>query len=114
MAKYFNNNIKHLRTIRGLSQEEVSNGSGIERSVLSRIENAKIETSIDNAWKLSSFFKVPIDILISRDLRLEENVVLDENHKLDLVIQDKSKDLTEDGKKALINIIDNLSSIDNK
>lgn len=106
MAKFFNTNIKFLRKRKKLSQEDVAEGSGIERSILSRIENNKIDTSIDNAVKLSTYFGIPIDILIGKDLRLEENVILDENHKLDLLIMDKTKELSEEDKKKVANIID--------
>lgn len=114
MARYFNKNIKYLRKQRRISQEELSVATGIERSILSRIENDKIETSIENAYKLSAFFDIPMDQLLGKDLVYEENVMLDESHILDSIIMNKSKELTEDDKQKLINIIDTVFDNENK
>ena len=111
---YFYKNIKYIREQRNLSLQKMAELINVNASTISRWENNNMGVTVENAFQISNALKIPIADLVCKDLRLEENVILDETHKLDVMIQDKSKELTEDGKKALINIIDNLSSSDNK
>lgn len=74
MAKYLNENIKYLRTKNGVSQQELANKVGIDRSTISRIENNEIDTTIDNAVKIAEALNIPLLDLIGRDLRIEDNI----------------------------------------
>jgi transcriptional regulator with XRE-family HTH domain len=111
---YFYDNLKFIRERKKLSMEKFGELINQSSANVSRWENKNNGITVDVALDVAQRLGYPLGELIEKDLRVEENVILDENHKLDIMIQDKSKDLTEDGKKALINIIDNLSSIDNK
>lgn len=111
---YLNTNIRKLRTLNNESQEELGKVLNKGATAIGNYEKGIRNPDYIDLYKIAKHYRVTIDDLVKKDLRFEENIILDENHKLDIMIQDKSKDLTEDGKKALINIIDNLSSIDNK
>lgn len=111
---YIYSNLKYIREKLKMSKNAFAEKLDINVSNISRWENKKNGMSLDTALDISEKLHIPLPDLIGNDLRLEENVILDENHKLDVMIQDKSKELTEEGKKALINIIDNLTTIDNK
>lgn len=70
MAEFLNNNIKYLRTQYGISQQELADKIGIDRSTISRIENSEIETTIDNAIKIAKALNVSLGDLVGKDLRL--------------------------------------------
>lgn len=68
MAEFLNKNIKYLRNINNISQQKLADKIGIDRSTISRIENNEIETTIDNAIKISNFFNLTLSDLLSKDL----------------------------------------------
>lgn len=68
MARFLNKNIKRLREALNLSQLALEKKTGIDRSTISRIENNEIETTIENAIKLSEAFEIPLNILVNKDL----------------------------------------------
>lgn len=74
MAKYLNENIKHLRIKNGISQQGLADKVGIDRSTISRIENNEIDTTIDNAIKIAEALNVPLPELLGKDLRVEDNI----------------------------------------
>ena len=77
MAKFLNNNIKYLRSIRGMSQQDLADKAGIDRSTISRIENNEITTTVDNAIKISEVLKIPMADLLGRDLRFDNVEIID-------------------------------------
>ncbi|PAE27876.1 hypothetical protein CHI07_16885 [Paenibacillus sp. 7884-2] len=54
------NKIKHLRKIKGISQQELADYLGIERTSLSKIENMKYNPSARIISETSNFFNLPI------------------------------------------------------
>lgn len=77
MAKHLNNNVKHLRGIRGISQQTLADKVGVDRSTISRIENGEIETTIDNAMKIAKVLCVNIEDLIAKDLSFDNGTLID-------------------------------------
>ncbi len=73
MAEYLNNNVKHLRNIKGISQQSLADKIGVDRSTISRIENGEIETTIDNAIKLAKVLNVDLNELVAKDLIAFDN-----------------------------------------
>ena len=67
--KFIQNNIRHLRTARGFSQEQFAEELGWTRSVIGSYEEGRSEPSIDRLIDLSGYFDIPIDILVKNDLR---------------------------------------------
>jgi transcriptional regulator with XRE-family HTH domain len=67
-------NLKLLRKIRGLSQEEVSSILSIKRTTLSGYENGSAEPNFENLVKIAEFYGIPIDSLIKRDLSADSDI----------------------------------------
>ncbi len=66
------NNLKHLRNLKGLSQELLSEEIAITRSKLMSYESGRIAPSIETLIKFSDYFKLPVDILIRNNLTLSK------------------------------------------
>lgn len=76
MAEYLNDNVKHLRNIRNISQQNLADKIGVDRSTISRIENGEIETTIDNAIKIADVLNVSLNDLVSKDLRFDNAEII--------------------------------------
>ena len=61
-------NIRHLRLLKGLTQEVLAEDLSVTRSRISSYEENRSAPTIDMLIKLSDYFKVPIDILLRNDL----------------------------------------------
>lgn len=66
-------NIKHLRSIKKLSQERFAEELGWSRSMIGSYEEGRSEPPIDRLIDLSNYFDIPIDILVKQDLRLAKD-----------------------------------------
>ncbi len=77
MAEYLNKNIKYIRANNKMSQQDLADKVGIDRSTISRIENNEVETTIDNAIKISQALNVPLADLISKDLQFDNATQVD-------------------------------------
>jgi transcriptional regulator with XRE-family HTH domain len=62
------NNIKHLRTLKGLTQEQFSSILNVSRSRISSYEENRAIPPIDFLVDLSQYFNIPIDAFIKNDL----------------------------------------------
>ena len=61
-------NIKHLRSLKKLSQEALAEELSITRSRIGSYEENRSSPTIEVLIKLSDYFKIPIDILLRNDL----------------------------------------------
>jgi len=61
-------NLRRLRTERGLSIRALSRGVGISHFTLAAYERQKIVPSLENGFKLAEFFDVPIEYLVKGEL----------------------------------------------
>ncbi|WP_299157775.1 helix-turn-helix domain-containing protein [uncultured Tenacibaculum sp.] len=61
-------NIRHLRKLKGLTQEQFANEVNITRSRVSSYEEGRSEPSIAFLITISEYFKLPIDVLVKNDL----------------------------------------------
>ncbi len=68
MAEFLNKNIKYIRGIKGLSQQDLADKVHLDRSTISRIENNEIETTMENAIKIADALDVSLYSLVGRDL----------------------------------------------
>ena len=66
--KFISKNIRHLRHLKGLTQEVLSEDLGVTRSRISSYEEGRSAPTIELLIKLSDYFKLPIDILLRNDL----------------------------------------------
>ena len=60
---YISQNIRHLRKLRKLTQEEFSKELNITKSRIGSYEEGRSEPSIETLIELSNFFKLPVDVL---------------------------------------------------
>ncbi|CAM1344615.1 XRE family transcriptional regulator [Tenacibaculum amylolyticum] len=61
-------NIRHLRKLKKLTQEQFADNLSITRSRVSSYEEGRSEPSIETLIDFSNYFKLPIDILVKNDL----------------------------------------------
>lgn len=66
--KFISKNIRHLRHLKGLTQEMLSEDLSVTRSRISSYEEGRSAPTIELLIKLSDYFKLPIDILLRNDL----------------------------------------------
>lgn len=67
--KNLSNNIKHIRRLKGLTQEQFGEDLQVSRSRISSYEENRAIPPVDFLVDLSEYFNIPIDILIKNDLR---------------------------------------------
>jgi transcriptional regulator with XRE-family HTH domain len=63
------NNIKYLRKLHNLTQEEFSARIGIKRSLLGAYEEARANPNLDNLMAMARAFNLQVDHLLKQDLR---------------------------------------------
>ena len=64
-----NENIRHLRTTRNLSQVDLAKALGVTKQSISNWENDNIQPSIDMLIRLAHFFSVSTDYLLGLNQR---------------------------------------------
>lgn len=62
-------NLRHLRKLKGFSQEQFAEELAWTRSTIGSYEEGRSEPSIDKLIEFSNYFDIPIDILVKNDLR---------------------------------------------
>lgn len=75
MAEYLNKNIKYLRLLKKMSQQDLADMIGVDRSTISRIENNEIDTTIDNAIEIANALNVSISDLVGKDIESFSNSI---------------------------------------
>lgn len=56
-----NNTIKHLRSERGLSQQELADALEVSRQTVNSLENGRYDPSLPLAFKIARFFALQIE-----------------------------------------------------
>ncbi|MEO0471791.1 MAG: LexA family transcriptional regulator, partial [Bacteroidota bacterium] len=59
---------KHLRKLKGLTQQELANHLGIRRSSIGAYEECRATPKYETLEKISDFFSVSIDLLVKEDV----------------------------------------------
>ena len=99
---FLSTNIKYLRQINNLKQEDIANIVGKARSLVSQWESDDREITTEDIIKLSNYFKIPMDLLVGKDLRIK-----DENFDELEILFNKHKDiLSEDDKETIKFVIE--------
>ncbi len=65
----FKNKLKHARIQAGYTQQQVSDLTGIERTVISKIENGKQEPNIETLGILADFYEVSADWILGTGIK---------------------------------------------
>lgn len=71
MAKYFNANLKYIRQQQGISQQELADKIGADRSTISRWENGEIDTPLEMAMNIADVLCIPYPDFFGKDLRFD-------------------------------------------
>ncbi|QQQ87420.1 helix-turn-helix transcriptional regulator [Peptacetobacter hiranonis] len=97
------NRLKNLRTENNYSQKDVANKLSISNATLSQYESGVRQPSYDILKKLADIYCVSIDYLLGRtDIRnYEENTIAAHT-------DDRTQQLSEEGRKRLDDFIDYL------
>ena len=61
-------NIKHIRNLKGLTQEQFAEDLKVSRSRISSYEENRATPSVEFLIELSEYFNLPIDVLIKNDI----------------------------------------------
>lgn len=70
--KAFGLNLKRLRKVQGISQEQLAFESGVIRSQISRIERGEINTSISTVFALAKALNLHPKELLDIDFNIED------------------------------------------
>ncbi|MDQ3535701.1 MAG: LexA family transcriptional regulator [Bacteroidota bacterium] len=65
-------NLKHIRKIHNLTQEQFAEKLGIKRSLLGAYEEGRADPRLNNLLNIANVFNVSVDEIISKDLRNHE------------------------------------------
>lgn len=106
VENFFASNLKYLRTQKNLNQQQLGKVLNKDYSTIGKWENGSRSPTMEDTLSVCEFFNINLNDLILKNLKIEKNVVLDEDHKLDLLIMDKTKELSEEDKKKVADIID--------
>jgi transcriptional regulator with XRE-family HTH domain len=63
------NNIKYLRRMNGLTQEQFARRIGIKRSLLGAYEEGRANPNLDNLMNIAKIFGTTVDNLLKNDIR---------------------------------------------
>jgi len=66
--KIISKNIKHLRTLKKISQEGLAEELKVTRSRIGSYEESRSSPTLEFLLDLSDYFKIPVDILLRNDL----------------------------------------------
>ena len=67
MHRMISQNIQHLRTYKGLTQEDMANQLGVARQTVAKWESGAAVPDLDNAAAIATLFDVSVDDLIRHD-----------------------------------------------
>lgn len=88
----FSDNIRYLRTQRRISQESFAESLKIKRTRYVKYEDGSTEAPYEILLRISHFFHISIDLLLSADIRkvnVEEMLKLEDNRILLPIMHDK-------------------------
>ena len=57
------NNIQKMRATKGLTQQELADTVGVTRATILALERGDYNPSLELAFRLSNFFKIPVEQL---------------------------------------------------
>ena len=101
---YLSSNIKYLRLSKNLTQEQLSKIVDKSRVLISQWESDSREITTEDIIKLSDYFNIPMDILIGKDLRIQDNE--NDFDELGILFDKNKKYLTESDKTLIRTIIE--------
>lgn len=101
---YFAKNLKFLREKKNIDQQKVADDLNIPRSTYSCWETGIRTPKIEQILEIANYFNVDMDI-ISRDYSIQQN---NNVSPLDELLYSKAKDLSDEDKVVIMNVIDSI------
>lgn len=83
MNNFLGLNIKHLRKVRGLTQDQLADKIGVNRAMIGSYEEGRAVPKLQALQVISHYFNVSIDNLVNKDLGSGKNRK-DNNHSIDI------------------------------
>ena len=68
MSTYFSKNLKYLRGVNNISQQQLADKLNIDRSTISRYENNDIEPTVENVIAIANVLGVSVADFVGRDI----------------------------------------------
>ncbi len=102
MKDTFARNLKYIRELKRLSQQQVADMSKVDRSTISRYEANETAPSIENALKIADALNVPFEDFVSFDMK-SDSYAFD---SLELLFSKNKDILTDDDKETIKFIIE--------
>ena len=100
------NNIRKLRQLKGLTQQELADKLGLSKFNISDYEIGRTEPDIQTLKKFADFFEVSIDYILknsnSKDIPIEPDIEMDD---FQFALYGEVKDLTDEQKQDLMDMI---------
>lgn len=97
--KMISKNIRHLRRLKGVTQEVLAEDLNVTRSRISSYEEGRSAPTIEMLIELSDYFRLPIDILLRNDLTKAKDTSFIEvgNQRVlfPIVVDENEEDLIE-------------------
>jgi len=99
--KYLSTNIRFLRQKKGLTQAELAKIVGKTRTLITAWESEEKIITVEDIIKISDYFNVTMDDLVSNDLRICEDIKVNETE----VLYNKYKNFLTDGDNKIIETV---------
>jgi transcriptional regulator with XRE-family HTH domain len=100
MNNYFAKNLKYIRKKKNIDQQIMAEDLGVAQSTLSCWESGIRTPDLDMIVKITNYLNINEDF-ITKDLTSNNK----ENNELDNLLFSKAKKLTEDEKKAVLQVM---------
>lgn len=79
MPKFFNRNLKYIRSKKNISQQELADKIGVDRSTISRWENEDMDATVEKALQVANVLNVPFPEFFSEDLTFDNAEIININ-----------------------------------
>lgn len=104
MTEILSKNLKYLRKLRNISQQELADKTNLDRSTISRIENNEMDTTIEKAYKMALVLNVPIELFIGKNLEEMNYSINDDAKYIDII--NKYKMLSKNDQELVDHILE--------
>ncbi len=118
MAQFFNDNLKYIRKQKGISQQQLADKIGVDRSSISRWESGDMGITVDSAYLISLALDVSLPDLVGKDLKTGTSYEkTNEDYKKILIekgLMDTDGNIDKENFEKLIKIADMVNEMTNK
>lgn len=104
----FANRLQKAINLSGLKPIEVANKAGLDKSLISCYLSGKYKAGEDNLTKLANVLNVSEAWLEGYDVDMKNSIQMDNISPLDELLYSKAKDLSDEDKLVIMNVIDSI------